>query len=68
MIQHVFVMQTFLECLMSNMIMIPVFSVVNLCNDGETILLLETEEQSTRSERRAEYVVCGFANRFNNNR
>ena len=30
MIQHVFIMQTFLECLMSNMIMIPVFSVVNL--------------------------------------
>ena len=53
---------------MSNMIMIPLFSVVNLCNDGETILLLETEEQSTRSERRAQYVVCGFANRFNNNR
>ena len=53
---------------MSNMIMIPLFSVVNLCNDGETILLLETEEQSTRSERRAQYIVCGFANRFNNNR
>ena len=51
-----------------NMIMIPVFSVVKLCNDGETILLLETEEQSTRSERRTQYVVCGFANRFNNNR
>ena len=52
---------------MSNMIMIPVFSVVNLCNDGETILLLETEEQSTWSERCAQYVVCGFATRFSNN-